>query len=416
MTARADIVQSVRAHFHGSVPRKLGIAVSGGGDSVALMHVLKDCFDPAEVTLCAATVDHGLRDSSAAEALQVAGAAAKLGISHDILNWQGWDGQGNLQDQARQARYRLLTDWARSLGIQAVALGHTANDQAETVLMRLSRSAGVTGIAAMPVRRVRNGVTLIRPLLDVSRQRLRDFLTEKNVGWIDDPSNEDTRFGRVRMRKALELLEPLGLTVESLSGVAENMGRADAALDWFTFLAARDLVQLDAGAVILDQHKLRLQPAEIGHRLLRHALMWVGGSGYPPRRAPMTDLLEAVREGRGATLAGCRILCSGGKIWVARELNAVKDLACAPGALWDRHWRLQGGVTAGQQTRVLGSAGLKLCDNWRATGLPRPVLEAAPALWRGCDLEAAPLAGMGNGWHISEARSSEEFFASLLSH
>jgi len=410
------ILSKVQSHFQGALPPRVGVALSGGGDSLALLHVLTECFRGQDVEILAATVDHGLRADSAQEARQVAKTVAQMGLRHEVLQWQDWQGEGNLQDQARRARYRLLTQWAKRLDIPVLALGHTADDQAETVLMRLARSAGVDGLAAMPVRRQVNEVTLLRPLLGVTREQLRSYLRQNDMTWIEDPSNQDRRFERVRIRQAMDVLEPLGLTVETLSVVAQNMGKAREALDQQTFLAAREQAQIVAGAVVLDRKNLCELPDEIIHRLLSRALQWVSGAGYPLRRRVMAEALETVRRGGGLTLGGCRILCRAGQVWICREYNAVRDQVAAPGALWDDRWRLSGGDAAGFEVRALGKTGLRLCPNWRETGCPGAVLEATPALWCQQDLLAAPLAGMGNGWTANTAKSEEEFHASPLSH
>ncbi|KAE9627349.1 tRNA lysidine(34) synthetase TilS [Parasedimentitalea maritima] len=411
-----NLLSEVRGHFMTPLPRRLGVALSGGGDSMALLHILMQCFQGQDVEILAATVDHGLRADSAQEAQQVSEMAAKLGVDHEVLQWQGWQGDGNLQDQARQARYQLLEAWASRNEIRVLVLGHTADDQAETVLMRLARSAGVDGLSAIPVRRQLENVTLLRPLLAVTRAQLRDYLTALDQTWIEDPSNHDQRFERVRIRQAMGVLEPLGLSTVALSTVAENMTTAREALEHYSFIAARDVAQIVSGAVVLDQSKLGDLPDEILHRVLTRALQWVSGATYPLRRRAMGEALEAVRSGGSLTLGGCRILGRAGRVWICRELNAVREEAVQPGQLWDNRWLLSGGDPSGIEVRSLGKAGLLLCPNWRQLGCPGVVLEATPALWNAQELVAAPLAAMGNKWTAKTAKSGEEFYASLLSH
>ncbi|MGR3677522.1 MAG: tRNA lysidine(34) synthetase TilS [Paracoccaceae bacterium] len=413
----ADLHSAARSQFRGELPSRLGVAVSGGGDSVALLHILLTSLKDEPVEIFAATVDHGLRPESHREAKQVATLCDQLGIEHTTLRWQNWDGQGNLQDQARRARYQLLTDWAKTCGIPVLALGHTADDQAETVLMRLARASGVSGLAAMPVRRTENGVMLFRPLLGVTRAELRSYLKRRGQSWVDDPSNDDTGYERIRMRQAFDVLEPLGLSVPVLARVADNMSRAREALDWYTFLAARELVEIRGGAVTFDIRCFRTHPNEISRRLLIRALSWVGATGYAPRQQPVEEALEAIRNARSYTLNGCRIVCRGGRAWICRELQAVREKVERPGLLWDQRWILHGGRADCKETvGVLGQEGLLQCPNWRDQGLPREVLLATPALWRGDTLVSAPLAGYGNGWTAELEIGDEEFFASLLSH
>lgn len=416
-TADADILTTVRAQFHAAPPARLGIAVSGGGDSVALLHILSRCFDPGAVELFAATVDHGLRSEAAEEAVTVAAQAAQLGIGHTTLKWQGWDKSGNLQDQARRARYGLLADWAKSNEIAILAFGHTADDQAETVLMRLARSSGVTGLAAMPVRRTVQGVTVFRPLLGITRAALRDYLESHEMQWMEDPSNNDLRFERIKIRRALEVLEPLGVSARALADVAQNMAQAREALDWYSFLAARDSVTIHGGDVALDLQKFRTFPDEIARRLLLRVIVWISGAEYPPRRKPLIEVLNAVRLGRPVTLGGCRALRQGRRMWICREFNAVRRTRASSNAIWDGRWRLSNAVDPAEyELRALGRRGLMLCPDWRETGSPHAALTASPAVWRGDDLVAAPLAGMSNGWHAELVGGSEEFYASLLSH
>jgi tRNA(Ile)-lysidine synthase len=411
-----ELLDIVRAQFHSAPPAKLGVAVSGGGDSVALLHILAHCFDPAKVQLFAATVDHGLRPEAADEA-RLAGALAKrLGIAHQTLKWTGWDGKGNLSDQARRARYRLLAQWAKENDITDVALGHTADDQAETVLMRLIRSAGVTGLAGIPVRRTVHGIGVLRPLLGITRAQLRDYLTHNGVSWAEDPSNDDLQYDRVKARRALEVLQPLGLTAQALAGVAQNMTKAREALDWYSFLGAREIVTITGGDVVMDLHAFRTLPDEISRRLLQRALVWISRAEYPPRRAALSEALNAAKQGESATLSGCRLLRKDRHIWICREFNAVRRLHCASDQIWDGRWRLHGGDGAGCELRPLGQRGLMLVPDWRETGYPNAALIASPSVWRGDELVAAPLAGMARDWTAELIGGSEEFFASFLSH
>ncbi len=413
----ADILAQVRAGIPDPVPARIGVAVSGGGDSVALMHILSRCFAPDTVSLHVATVDHGLRAGAAAEARAVARLAGRLGLAHETLGWTGGgDDGGNLQDRARRARYRLLRDWAGRHGLAAVALGHTLDDQAETVLMRLARASGVDGLAAMAPRKTLFGLTVIRPLLGLTRAQLRGYLRRHGLSWAEDPSNDDARFDRVRARAALAELAPLGVTAQALAEVARNMAGARCALDRATHRAASDLVRFDGGDILLDAEGFGGLPDEIARRLLRRALLWVGGAAHPPRRAPTRDALAALRAGRGATLAGCHLLCRGGGIRVCREYAAVRDLRVPAAQRWDRRWRLTGAAEPQMELAALGPGGLMQCPGWRDCGRPRRTLMAMPALWDGGRLVAAPLAGWPQGRQLHAEGDRDSFLSSILSH
>ncbi|WP_268234503.1 tRNA lysidine(34) synthetase TilS [Frigidibacter albus] len=391
---------------------RLGVAVSGGGDSVALLHLLAAWRAAGGPDLAAVTVDHGLRPEAAAEAEAVAVVCAGLGVPHTVLRWQ-WDRRGNLQDAARRARQRLIAEWAAGQGAGAVALGHTADDQAETVLLRLARGSGVDGLSGMAAERRAEGVLWLRPLLEVRRGALRDWLRTRGVGWAEDPSNDDPRFDRVKARQALAALAPLGLDVAGLADTAARMRMAREALAQTAQAAARGLGRIDAGDVVLASGFAGL-PEETRLRIAAHALRWIGGGDYRPRLAALQGALAAAQGGKPATLAGCLLLPEAGGLRIAREPQAVAATTGLVGDLWDGRWRLEGPGPADCEVRALGAAGLALCPGWRETGRPHAGLAATPAVWRGANLVAAPLAGHPAGWRAELACGEEDFLHSLI--
>lgn len=401
-------------------PSMIGVAVSGGSDSMALLHLLHDFCGTYRIDLQAVTVDHRLRPEAAAEADMVAQRCATIGVPHTTLTWDDWHGQGNLQGAARDARYRLMARWAVSRGIDTVALGHTLDDQAETVLMRLSRRSGVDGLSAMARRSLRDGVTWVRPLLAARRAVLRQYLTEKGIGWSEDPGNEDDRYERIKVRKALDVLGPLGISTEVLGDVAENMGQARKALEWQTFLAARKTLEIKAGAIVLDVQSYFLQPEEIQRRLMVHAVNWISGGSYGPRRAALSGVISALRIGQAATLDGCHFIRNADRLWVFREFNAVRTAVTPTDMLWDGRWRMTpsngGRHDPALRVRALGPDGLVQCRDWRASGLPHPVAQSTPSVWRDEELVAAPLVGQPGNWAAAPCDDPDTFFAALLSH
>lgn len=395
--------------------KTLGVAVSGGGDSMALLHLLADCASHLGITLEAATVDHGLRPEAAAEAAFVAETCHALGLAHETLHWRGWDGSGNLQAEARAARYRLLAGWARDRRLDAVALAHTLDDQAETFLMRLARAAGVDGLAAMDRAFERAGARFIRPALPLERAELRAYLTRHGHSWREDPSNDDPAFDRVKMRRALVLLEDLDIGKTALWEVANNLASASRALKHCTAQTARKIARVEAGDVVFDRSGLAANPYEIRRRLLSAALVWVSGSAYPPRREALFELDRAILAARAHTLNGCLVSVDRASVRIAREFNAVKDLVAAAGRPWDARWQVSG-PRKGVTIRALGEAGLAQCPDWRETGLPRSSLLASPAVYDGASLVAAPLARREPAWTATLVPSRGDFFASILTH
>ncbi|WP_170782883.1 tRNA lysidine(34) synthetase TilS [Ruegeria lacuscaerulensis] len=417
MTTSPDkLKDALRRRLPAQLPARLGVAVSGGGDSVALLHLLAENARAQGVSLYVATVDHGLRPESSAEADRVAEMARDMGLPHEVLRWTGWDGSGNLQDQARQARYRLLTDWARRNDVPAIALGHTADDQAETVLLRLGRASGVTGLSGMPAARELNEVQLLRPLLDVTRQELRDYLNAHGLDWIEDPSNHDLRFDRIKAREALAGLEEIGITARSLSRVADNLAQAREALDVFTQETARRVLRAETGDICVDRAGFVALPSEIQRRLLVGSIQWIAGAGYPPRQMAVEQALSALRQAETTTIGGCMVVAKDENTWICRELGAISVQPSKPGDLWDSRWILTGPQRSDAQVRPLAKAGLRQLPDWRALGKPRAALVASPAIWAEDTLLSAPLAGFSNGWRAELASEVPELHSSFLSH
>lgn len=223
-----------------TVSGPLGVAVSGGSDStgllIALNQVNRALASPR--TLVALTVDHRLRAASAAEAAQVKDLCLRLGLAHETLAWDGPKPATGLQAAARAARYRLMAEAAERLGLIGVVTGHTADDQAETIAMRRQRSADddAAGLAGIPPATLFEGrLWVLRPLLETRRDEIRLWLTRSGQGWIDDPSNVDRRFERVRMRQQLA-----GGEAMAVADVAGNRkARAAAVADLINSSATR---------------------------------------------------------------------------------------------------------------------------------------------------------------------------------
>lgn len=370
----------------------LVVAVSGGSDSTALLLMLR--ASGREVV--AVTVDHRLRDESAAEASAVAALCEARGVRHMTLVWDAPGGAGNLQARARQARRDLVAGWAVENGISDVVLGHTLDDQAETVVLRLARGSGVDGLAAMAPLVRAEGVAWHRPLLGVRRGALRDWLGAGGVGWINDPSNDDLRFDRVRVRQAMPALSAIGLGAERLAATTRTMARVRTALEAGTRALARGcLSDGGAGDLVLDPAAFAGAPEELRLRLLAGALGWVSGEIYRPRLARLEALLaqvEAGEVGHGVTLHGCVVRQRGGRIVIRREPSRVAPAVPLAFGRWDGRWALVGEPPDGQGLTIgaLGAGGLSMAGP-HPPGLAREALATTPAVWRWGELVAAPL-------------------------
>ncbi len=285
-------------------------AVSGGPDSTCLMYLLAAWRESGErPPIVVATVDHGLRQESAREARQVGRWAKALGLRHKTLIWRGDKPETGVQEAAREARYRLLEDLARTVKASHVVTAHTLDDQAETVVMRLVRGTGIGGLAGMRPALLRGEITLARPLLGVAKARL--LATCAAAGWpyIEDPSNADPRFTRVRLRDQLmPLLAREGLTADRLASLAERARRdADApearALSVLAAVRLDDQGEAEKG-LSLDAERLSAEPDAIFLRVVARSLADVLGPRTPPVRLErfeariLGDLRDALRRGK----------------------------------------------------------------------------------------------------------------------
>lgn len=411
MTAvNADPTARVRAaldRLAGDLPA-LGVAVSGGGDSVALMQILADWACGRRVMV--ATVDHGLRAESAEEAQQVHRAAKALNLSHATLLWRRDTETGNLMAEARDARLRLLSGWAQRNELPAVALGHTADDQAETLMMRLARGSGIDGLASMAEWRDAFGMRWLRPMLGVGRAELRDWLRGRSISWIDDPSNENEDFDRIRVRKAMTAM---GLDPSALARAATHIGEARDALSHYAAHAAADAVIL-RGTITLRRRDFNDAPSEIRRRLLVAACRWITGADYPPRRATLLHALHAIAASSRVTLDGTLIEPSGDRILIGREPAAAMRAEASSGPVWDNRWRMHG-MRPGQRISALGLQALPQV-NWRASGLSRDDAAASPAIREADRLIAAPLLRTGSGYRAEPLRDAADFRRLVMAH
>lgn len=292
------------------------VAVSGGGDSLALMlHLAEWAKAEKKRAPIVLTVDHGLRADSAKDAAKVLRAAKKLGLEAHVLTWKGAKPSADIEAAAREARYRLMGAWCRSVGVKALYVAHTLEDQAETFLLRLARGSGLDGLSAMqkiaPFPLPGFGeLKLARPLLDEPRAGLRSFLKKHGMRWSEDPMNEDPRFARVRIRQSWPELEALGLTPRRIADAAAHLSRVRAALEQATETLLTQGCRFEDGNALLDGAALAAAPREIGLRALAAVLGHVSGRSYRPRFERLERLFDSVASGtlgHGATLHGCRI-------------------------------------------------------------------------------------------------------------
>lgn len=249
---------------------KLLLAVSGGPDSVALMLLCAQWAARASHEIAVATVDHGLRADARAEAEQVGEWARSLGFAHHLSSWEGEKPQARIQERARTARYALLADCAKSIGAGAIVTAHHADDQAETILFRLTRGSGVSGLAGMAPRSSAHGpVPLLRPLLGFTKSELVEICQNAGHCFFSDPSNANDAYARARLRKLMPLLAEQGLDRDALLRLGERAARAEAALASCAAAAhERALAETAPALARFDAGALAELPLDILQRIL----------------------------------------------------------------------------------------------------------------------------------------------------
>lgn len=301
-----DDLEPLFAGFRGYSRILLG--VSGGPDSTAMLLLARN-WRYAQLegpNFFVATVDHGLRSGSDTEAAAVGALCERIGLPHVVLPWRGPKPSTGIQEAARDERYGLLRAFARENGLEALALAHTLDDQAETVLFRLCRGSGIGGLGAMRPVSQRGGLAILRPFLATPKARLVETLKASGTPFARDPSNEDPRFARPRLRALAPVLEEEGLDAERLALLARRAGRADAALEAATHKAQEELSlgpwSADTG-IRLDAPGFFALPEEIGLRLLVRAVTACASEG-PAELGKAERLFEALQ---GADAQGVRL-------------------------------------------------------------------------------------------------------------
>ena len=340
MTAGSDLATRVddwldRTH-PGSAPIALGY--SGGGDSHALLCIVADWARRRDIVLHALTVDHALRPESCAEAGWAVEAAQRHGAQASLLSWEGEKPTTGVQAAARQARHILLADACQARNIDHLLLAHTLDDQAETVWMRLQAGGGWRACAGMaerafsPVWPQGRGIEILRPLLDIRREDLRAFLLEAGESWIDDPSNEDAHYTRIRIRQRLGALERAGFLPGRLASWARDVGAVDRSERRAVVACGRESVRFQGwGGAQLDIEKLALAAPVVQRRLVEALALAISGRTAAPRRSALDGLVKSVMKRRPGSAAGVQTIHWRGGSWMFRDPGAVLGRVDRPG-------------------------------------------------------------------------------------
>jgi len=361
------------------------VAVSGGADSLALALLAHAWAQAHQGHIIALTVDHGLRPESAYEAQQVNTWLLQRGIQHFTLRWEGKKPLTHLQERAREARYHLLTSWCKDHNIPSLLLGHHQQDQEETFWLRLAAGSGLEGLTAMKDRSVRQGITLLRPLLSHSKAELEAFLRTQGQEWLRDPSNEQPRFFRSKLRAALtqEGLTPIRLenTIrklqEDLDFIQQNLQDA----------VEKVVSHHEEGFLSLHQESFEALPPSLSKRLLSVCIRWFSSTPYPPRSHTLHGILEKLKSPLPFTAGGIYWFSQAGKIYLSRELKATAPALALKKlqhpTTWDHRFCLQSELKEGfpedAYLAPLGKA--PFSQDVPKTGFPSRLLPTFPVIW-----------------------------------
>ena len=385
------------------------LGYSGGGDSHALLCAAAPWAQRTGRRLIACIIDHALRPESAAEAQLAAGRAEQAGATPLISRWTGEKPATGVQAAARTARHLALIAAAREAGARNILLGHTLDDQAETVWMRLRAGGAWPSLAGMamsdpsPIWPQGRGLRLLRPLLDVRRQALRRWLSEAGEAWIEDPSNADQRHERIRIRLRLEESEADGFAADRLAALASTL-RETLALE--RAMAGRvflDAVRIEAwGGVRLDRARLAAAPRRTALRAFDAALAAASGARGAPSTTVLERLYGACMAGQPGSGAGTRLFHQGETAWLVRDPGALSgrvdhpataSAALAEGEALD--WDGRFAVSARRTLRIeaLGRDYTGLEDRSVLAGIPGPARAGLTAI-RAADGVLLALAGV----------------------
>lgn len=384
-----------------TLPQHVAIAVSGGSDSMALALLTQEWALAHGCTITALTVDHGLRPESANEAQQVGQWMLERGIPHHILTITV-SNDGNTQANARTARYDAMSEWCRQRAVDTLLLAHHQDDQAETLLLRLARGSGVAGLRGMQPETSRDGIRLVRPLLEIPKSDLHDYLRRQNQCWVEDPSNQSSHYGRNRLRTLMPALAAIGITSQALAHSAARLGETHDFILTQTLEALKSCATMEAlGYARLQISSFRTLHPLLQQEALRHMLCQISGNPLPPRAGPLQHALTMLQDSSptGFTLHGCQLFPvsdhpQSGDWYIARESSALPSPMQLPtetgSFIWDNRFTLQFATGNLLQSPVMVHAIQHLPRTLRREALsqlpahqqrlPRRILDSLPAL------------------------------------
>ncbi len=291
-------------------PKKIAVAVSGGSDSMALCLLTCGFAKKHNIEMTALTVNHNLRREAGKEALKVNKWLSKYSIKHEILEYKGNVPKSNIEAIAREYRYELIFDYMKKNKIEYLLLGHNMDEQRETFFLNLSRGSGVYGLSAMPEIFKKNSINLIRPMLVFTKDEIKYYLKKQKQKWVEDPSNKDKKYKRVRIRKLKKLIDELEFSNDRLLKTMNNMARTRDAIEFFVERLVKESVTKEKENIKIQRDKFISYPDEVSLRAIASIIQSFSKAKYPPRFESLEIVLDKIKNKtlkKGITLSKIKI-------------------------------------------------------------------------------------------------------------
>ena len=307
---------------------RIALAVSGGRDSMALMYLVYrwKAHLALNIDIEVLTVNHNLRKAAEDECRFVHKITENYGFRHTVLSWKHGHIDTSIQEKARKARYKLMLDYVRGENINTILTAHTSDDNIETFIMRLAKGSGIDGLKSINEIRYEDGIQIQRPLLSLSRSLTTKILRSTGNEWVDDPTNDDESFERVKIRNNISSLSTFNISSNNLTKTIQRLARTHESISYFTNSVSEKLVELsELGHADIDFDKLSNYPEEIILRVIAKALTDING-GTVSLSSLEAVIADLIKTGRSKTLNGCQIIPKKNKYVIVRENRGIRPV------------------------------------------------------------------------------------------
>lgn len=384
MNTTETLFECFNAEFLESLPPHIAVAVSGGADSLALCIALHEWCQLHQVSFTAITVDHTLRPESSNEASQVHRWMELRGIHHKILTWTHHPILNNIQVRAREARYDLMVNYCSQHGIPYLCTAHHQEDQWETFMMRLSHASGIWGLSGIPAQQTRQGIRIVRPFIKLKPALLKTFLTEKAQPWIEDPSNQNVVFERIRWRQQASVLTQMGITYEVIEKVSEKLRQDAIALDW---AAMEWMNQHTHWHVGLKYMRCNINLIDLPETLVKRIMLQIVSQvrGIQVTTAHMRHAMNASYQRlcdepfKPFTMGGCYWMQQKGELIIVREWNKCPtETITSQTFVYDHRFKLTTAPIGGQVRPIRKELWSLFKHQFDTPGIPYQVFLSLP--------------------------------------